>query len=145
MPRLLPSLAAGFALLTVCTTPSVAHHSFSMYDMAKTVTLQGEVRRFVWANPHSHIVIAVAPGGAVGGPAGEFDAEGPAPNILVRQGWNKLTLKTGDRVTVVVHPMRTNDKAGALVSAIVNGVTMYPDAQRPTPEPAGATKKAAGQ
>ena len=37
----------------------MAHHSYAMFDMSKTVTLQGTIRDFQWTNPHSWIWIDV--------------------------------------------------------------------------------------
>ena len=41
----------------------VAHHSFSMFDTAKTVTLSGTVTAFEWTNPHAYIEIDVSEAG----------------------------------------------------------------------------------
>lgn len=135
--------AALAAVMLATALPLSAHHSFSMYDMAKTVTLEGEVARFVWQAPHSHIFVKVAaqPGKPESG--GEYDIEGPAPNILSRQGWNKLSMRVGDKVTLVAHPLRANEKGGALVYAVKNGVVMYVDANRPEIVTPGVTTKPA--
>ena len=103
-----------------------------MYDTSKTLTVEGVVRQFVWQAPHIHILIKTTPATTSPGSSGEWDIEAPAPNILIRQKWNKLTLKAGDRITVTTHPMRSSEAVGVLVSAVVNGVTMYGDAQRPS-------------
>ena len=34
-----------------------AHHSFSAFDMAKEVDVQGVVKEFRWTNPHSFLVL----------------------------------------------------------------------------------------
>ena len=33
--------------------PALAHHSFSMFDQQKVVTLAGTVKELEWVNPHS--------------------------------------------------------------------------------------------
>ena len=125
------SVAALAAVMLTAAMPLTAHHSFSMYDMAKTVIVEGEVVRFVWQAPHSHIFLKVAAQPGKPDTGGEYDMEGPAPNILSRQGWNKLSMRAGDKVTLVAHPLRANEKGGALVYAVKNGVVMYVDANRP--------------
>jgi len=42
----------------------MAHHSFAMFDSAKTITLTGAVKQFEWVNPHSwiHIMVVNAAG-----------------------------------------------------------------------------------
>src|ERR1700690_1737139 len=38
---------------------ALAHHSFTMFDMSKRLTLVGTVTSFEWTNPHSYIEIDV--------------------------------------------------------------------------------------
>jgi len=37
-------------------------------------------------------------------------------NNLAREGWRASTLKPGDKVTIVVHPLRNNEKGGQYLS-----------------------------
>ncbi len=93
--------------------PVAAHHSFSMFDMKKEITLQGEVRDFQWTNPHIWVQVLVK------GPDGkvvEWSIEGNSPSTLSRQGWSKRSLKAGDQVTVVTHPLRDGQPGGSLVT-----------------------------
>src|SRR5579872_6431470 len=48
------SLLFAAALLA---TPLFAHHSFTMFDMSKKVTMTGTVTSFEWTNPHAYIEI----------------------------------------------------------------------------------------
>ena len=41
-----------------CTAFASAHHSFAMFDSARTVTVQGTVTQFRWTNPHSWLHVA---------------------------------------------------------------------------------------
>jgi hypothetical protein len=94
--------------------PCCAHHSFAMFDRTKTVTLQGTVKQFQWTNPHCFIQLAVT---AKKGYE-EWSIEMGAPVELFRNGWRPATLKAGDKVTVVVNPMRDGSRGGLYVSAI---------------------------
>jgi hypothetical protein len=38
------------------------------------------------------------------------------PSYLVKAGWTSKTVKPGDVVTIMVNPLRTNEKAGKFVS-----------------------------
>jgi Family of unknown function (DUF6152) len=99
-------LAAALAL------PAFAHHSFAMFDAAKETTLQGTVKEFQWTNPHAWVQLLVP------GPDGkttEWSIECASPNALKRQGWRGTTIKTGDRVTVVIHPLKSGETGGSLV------------------------------
>ena len=50
---------------------------------------------------------------------------------MTRQGWNKSSFKAGDKIVLVVNPLRTGEKAGSLVYAIdKSGKKLYPDTER---------------
>ncbi len=92
---------------------AIAHHSPVVFDRTKKVTLNGTVREFVWTNPHSSIQIAVP------NDAGGLDVWGVemnSPNNLVRQGWKSTLLKAGDKVSIVVNPLRSGEHGGIFVS-----------------------------
>lgn len=94
--------------------PALAHHSFAMFDYNKDVTLVGEVKELQWTNPHIHILINVADG--KGGVA-EWDVEGGTPGNLRRNGWSKDVIKPGEKVSIVVHPIKNGANSGQLVRA----------------------------
>lgn len=109
-----------------------AHHSAAMFDMSKTVTLQGTVKEFQYTNPHSWLQVLVA------GPDGKtvewgFETEGPS--TLLRVGIKLKTFQPGDKVTIVAHPMRDGRPAGAWISATKADGTVYN--LRPAPKVAG--------
>jgi len=105
--KLLAKLAlAGIVLAPV---PSLAHHSYSMFDMQKTVALDATVVRFKWQNPHAFIEIDAAKGAA----KERWAIEMTSPNNLVQEGWKRTSLKPGDKVTVYVHPLRSGAKGGS--------------------------------
>jgi hypothetical protein len=109
----------GFAVLLAGTllpsAPAMSHHSFAMFEAKKEVTVSGTVKDFQWTNPHSWLQLTVPAGG--GKPEAEYSIELGSPNTISRQGWRKSTFKTGDRVTVTIHPMRDGSPGGAFVSA----------------------------
>ena len=125
----------GLALLFTIATESVAaHHSFAMFDMDKNVELQGEVIDYKWANPHVHVVIQVPPGPGVDPSlVGSWDLEAAgSTTIMGRQGWKRDTLKSGDRIRVVVHPLRDGNKGASLFYMIKpDGTRLYTDIARP--------------
>ena len=89
-------VAAG--LLTVAAVPVAAHHSFSAeYDASKPVTLHGAVVRVEWTNPHARFYVEVK---EPDGTATTWNLELASPNVLVRQGWTRSSLKIGDEITV---------------------------------------------
>jgi hypothetical protein len=105
--------ASLFLMLLVCGGRSAsAHHSFAMFDMDRTVTLQAVVKEVQWANPHVWIDLVVA---SPGGGTETWGIEAGATRTLLRQGWKRDSLKPGDKVTVELHPMRNGSKAGSLI------------------------------
>ena len=111
------SLLAATAAVCVAG-PALAHHSFAMFDSAKTVTLDGTVKEFQWTNPHTWIQIMVKD------PSGkevEWSIEGGSPNGLGRQGWKRTSLKPGDHAVLTIHPLKEGNTGGSLISATVNG------------------------
>jgi len=93
--------------------PSVAHHSTTAYDLSKSVTLSGTVKDFQWTNPHSWIDLEVENSDAT---QTHGAIEFGAPNLNARAGWKRDDVHVGDKVTMVVHPMRDGTTHGTLSS-----------------------------
>jgi len=126
-------LLAGAALLAAGA--AFAHHSFAMFDRDKEVVLNGTVREFQWTNPHAFIEVDVADGQ---GNVEKWSVEMNSPNNLTRQGWKSSMLKTGDKVSVTLNPLRDGKKGGLFVAITLAGGKVMKDPtnrQRPAPEP----------
>jgi hypothetical protein len=94
-----------------------AHHSHAMFDSGKQVTLVGTVKEFQWNNPHCWIQLLVAdPNNADAAPV-EWSVEMGAPIQLIRHGWKPSSLKPGDKITLVINPLRDGRPGGEIVSA----------------------------
>src|SRR5215510_10921010 len=104
--------AVSVALLLVAGS-AVAHHSPVMFDRSKRVTLTGTVKEFSWTNPHASIQLTVT--NAKGG-AETWGVEMNSPNNLFKQDWKSNTVKFGDKVSVVVNPLRAGEHGGLFVS-----------------------------
>src|ERR1700751_1208086 len=79
--------------------PVLAHHSFTMFDMTKRVTLNGAVTSFEWTNPHAYIEIDVPD---EKGAVKHWSIELGSPSILMQSGWKFTSIKTGDKVTLII-------------------------------------------
>jgi Family of unknown function (DUF6152) len=118
--RLRSAAAQVVLLLTALASvagPARAHHSSAMFDREKQVTLAGEIQEYNWTNPHCSIVMSVADPG--GGKAVMWSLEGGSPNEMVKLGWRRSTLKPGDKVTVVSHPLKDGRPGGTIMRAIL--------------------------
>jgi hypothetical protein len=99
-----------------------AHHSFSVFDMATEQTLEGEVVEFQWTNPHTWTWLNVA---NADGSVTKWGLEGMSPNFLGRRGWSKSTLKPGDRVKIVIAPLKSGEPGGTFLRAtLADGTQM---------------------
>ena len=86
------------ALGLITTAGLWAHHSFSAeFDANKRVTLKGVVTKVDWRNPHIYVYLNVK---EENGNVTEWACEGGPPNVLLRQGWTRTSVKEGDEVTI---------------------------------------------
>jgi hypothetical protein len=108
----------------VITGPVLAHHSPTMFDDAKTVTLEGVVKEFQYTNPHSWLLVDVT--GADGKvTTWGFEAEGPTTLMMMKVRKGDLT--PGTKVTISGHPMKDGRPAAAWIKAVrADGTEFYP-------------------
>jgi hypothetical protein len=99
-------------LAALLSAAALAHHSFAMFDNTKEVTLTGTIKEFQWTNPHTFTWIDVP--NASGG-VDTWGVEGMSPNYLGRRGWTKNTLKPGDKVTIIINPLKDGQKGGTFL------------------------------
>jgi hypothetical protein len=100
----------GFSAM-MGTAPATAHHSFAMFDMTKSVRLEGTVKRFDYTNPHSWIFLEVVGPGAA---TEQWTIELPSAGVLAREGWNKNYVRVGERVVLHVNPLKDGRRGGNL-------------------------------
>ncbi len=118
-------LALALAATLLTAAPALAHHSGAMFDRTKEVTITGTVKDFQWQNPHSSFqVLAAKPDGS----QEEWSIEMNGPNNLVRQGWKRTTIKPGDKVSVILNPLRDGKPGGWYVGiTLPGGQTLHTD------------------
>ena len=98
----------GVAFLAAAA-PAWVHHSGAMFDRTRVVTINGVVTEFVWSNPHSSFKVDVT---GADGKVDTWAIEMNGPNNLVHEGWKRTTIKPGDKVKVVVNPLRDGRPGG---------------------------------
>ena len=109
--RLAMLLATGALALTA--GPTLAHHSFAMFDRDNQVDLEGVVQEFRFVNPHTFIYLVVKQDD---GSTVTWSLEGQSPSTLVRDGWTSKTLKPGDEIKMRIAPLRSGAPGGAFAT-----------------------------
>jgi len=129
-------LAVAGLLLAI---PAFAHHSFTMFDMSKRVTLVGTVTSFEWTNPHSYIEIDAPDEKGV---MKHWSIELGSPSILMQSGWKFSSLHAGDKVTLIINPLKSGQNGGFLNEATLpNGKVLgNGPRQQPPPVPSPSEK-----
>lgn len=100
--RITAWLLAGIALLGMSHS-TLAHHGRASYDATKVFTIMGTVSSFQFSNPHAQLILDVKDDK---GNIEKWVGEGTSPNMLVREGWDRKTVKPGDQITATGHPAR---------------------------------------
>lgn len=87
---------------------ALAHHSAAMFDLTRTIAIEGTVERYEWANPHVYLHLVTS--------AGPWLVEAGSPSMMQRAGWSPDSLAAGDAVTVDVNPARNGRRMGLSVA-----------------------------
>jgi hypothetical protein len=103
-------LAAGWA------APVTAHHSFSGYDMSKTLSAPATLKEFRWGAPHSSVVFVVK--GPNGKPQ-EVSMASASPAAFAKQGFKPRDFKVGDKMQISWHPSKSGATGGALAGMML--------------------------
>ena len=113
--------------LAIFATPAWAHHSFAMFDLKKTMTLNGTVKEFQWISPHVWIVMTTP---APGGETKQWAIELSSPRTLARQGFTPKTHRPGMKISIEMHPLKDGSPAGSgtgLSLTLPDGKVMKPE------------------
>lgn len=112
MMRTLVCLAAFLA----ASPPALAHHGWSEYDSAKTLSVTGTIRESGYEHPHGHIrlqttdrtwLIVLAP-----------------PTRMTHRGLPASALKNGVQATVVGYPNRSKAEEMRAERITIDGKTV---------------------
>jgi len=103
-------LAAGISSVS-------AHHSSTMFDHSKTLTIKGTVVELRWVNPH--VTVTVNGSHSEEEAPAEWLMEMTSPGNLVRAGgWRRDAVKPGDVVEIDFSPLRDADRKGGALKKL---------------------------
>src|SRR5882672_2658595 len=126
-------IGGSIVIALYLVSSAYAHHSAAGIDQTKTVTTEGTVKEFKWANPHSWLEIEVQ---NTKGATEIWNLEMNPPAFLVRAGWKATTVKAGDKVKVVARPFKNGDPGGLFVSVTLpSGQVLTQQPPRPAATP----------
>jgi uncharacterized protein DUF6152 len=84
--------------ISLAAVPAIAHHAFSAeFDDKQPVKMTGTVTKIEWQNPHTWFYIDVKDDS---GKVANWGMEMGSPNMLIRSGWTRNSMKIGDVVSV---------------------------------------------
>lgn len=107
-------IAGVLAISALVASPVFAHHSAAGFDPTKTVTVQGTVVEFRWANPHSWLEMKVTNNkGAVE----DWNIEMAGVGALISHGWTKKSVMPGDKIKLTGHPLKTGEVGAIFIEA----------------------------
>lgn len=106
--KLRTSIAVMGLGLLLGATPTFAHHSTAMYNMASPTTVTGTVKRFEWTNPHAFIYLEVTDEKGV---KKEWAIEMMSLNHLKSYGWMHDTVKPGETISCTGGAAKSGDPA----------------------------------
>jgi hypothetical protein len=110
--------------LAVCL-PGSAHHGAAAYDESKEVVFKNAtVTKYTWANPHTIIEFdAKDDKGKVTHWAGELGS----PSAITNQGWTKVSIQTGDVITIYIHQSKSGNPVGRISHVVLADGTQLRD------------------
>jgi|HubBroStandDraft_6_1064221.scaffolds.fasta_scaffold1211318_2 hypothetical protein len=97
------------ACLLLAPTAVLAHHALqAQFDMQRTITLTGAVKRMDWSNPHVRLYLEVKDESKTI----NWELYLGSPNQQILNGWKIDTYRRGDRVSVDAYPARDGSSVG---------------------------------
>jgi hypothetical protein len=135
MKAKLLSIVVAAAVFIGAAVPVVAHHAFAAeFDRNKPITITGKVTKVEWMNPHARFYVDAKD---ESGKAVNWDFELGSPNVLMRRGWTRNSLKNGDVVTVTGFGAKNSPNVGnATTVTLADGRKVFAGSSSEQEQPA---------
>jgi hypothetical protein len=105
-----------------------AHHSTVAYAPESIVLKNATIAKVLWASPHIILTFDVKETrGTV-----TWSTESGSPASVARVGWNRNSVKFGDKVTIELYPAKNGAHVGRLKKVVFPDGHELLDTQNPT-------------
>ena len=113
-----------FVAALIIASPVSGHHSDAGIAMESVIAFEGTVTEFNWRNPHVYVSVQAVD---ESGNQVEWALQMGTVSGLIRRGWTRESLSSGDRVTVRAHPAQ-GGRPYAIVQSIdkEGGIALSP-------------------
>lgn len=116
-------LRSAGAIVAICGLAAgmssvAAHHSTTMFDHAKTLTIKGEVVELRWVNPHVSLSVNGLVGDSTTPEVWLMEMTSPG-NLMRAGGWRRDAVKPGEKVEVSFSPLRDAEKKGGALKRLL--------------------------
>jgi len=106
-------VSKGLLVAATClgSIPALAHHSLAPYDRSVSRTIEGVVKTYDFVNPHVKLLVTVTnPDGS------SIDWRFESSNVarMRGRGFNSVSARIGDKITVHYNPLRSGAAGGYL-------------------------------
>jgi hypothetical protein len=112
------SLLVALGAVALLIPIAHAHHSPASFDLNKSITVRGLVKKVEWFNPHVYVFIEET---TSTGQKVEWEIEVLPPMALRGSGWTKETLRAGDTMVVNGNPAKSPNSKELFPRAIKLG------------------------
>ena len=113
---------------TLCATLS-AHHSTVAYLPQSTVLKNATIETVHWSSPHIILMFNVKEATGV---STSWTVETGSPTSVAQVGWNRNSVKPGDKLTIELYPAKNGAHVGRLKKLIFPDGRELLDTQNPT-------------
>ncbi len=112
------SVSCAVVAALLAAGPVYGHHSFQMFDMENTITLEGRLTEFDYTNPHAYLTLEA---NVEQGEVEVWEIETIAAIALRRRGIMGSDFAVGDWIRVEAHPPRNTERrlaAGEVITKL---------------------------
>ena len=113
-------IAASAPALVLWAMAAAAHHSAAQFDFSQRITVEGVVKKFIVANPHTAAFVEVTDAKGTR----DVEYEGHSASHFYRAGYTRGMVHVGDKIAILIAPRKDGADGGFIQAFTVNGRTV---------------------